>query len=192
MKEQRIVVEIDHEGRITADAEGFSGDACLRDLERLLEGLSVAMASIDRKPDAGTARVTTTQLDTIHLRQFPTRMVKGEEQRYAKFPIAAGKTVLVIDDVCTKGMAFEAARHYLTNHGINVISVGLLKTRNHGYEALKTVTLPNGSFGPNARVQFTRGKTYDYLKHIIDAQATAEMTERLKRYQSWSWPDDVG
>jgi len=133
-----------------------------------------------------------TQLDTIHLRQFPTRIVKGEEQQYAKFPIAAGKTVLVIDDVCTKGMAFEAARHYLANHGINVISVGLLKTRNHGYEALRTVTLPNGSFGPNAGVQFTRGKTYDYLKHIIDAQATAEMTERLKRYQSWSWPDDLG
>lgn len=40
MKEQRITVEIDREGRITADAEGFTGDACLRDLERLLDGLS--------------------------------------------------------------------------------------------------------------------------------------------------------
>ena len=65
MKEHRIVVEIDSEGRITADAHGFSGDACLRDLERLLEGLSVATASIDRKPDAGTARLTTTHTQPV-------------------------------------------------------------------------------------------------------------------------------
>lgn len=58
MKEQRITVEIDHEGRITADAEGFTGEACVKDLERLLEGLAPGTASLDRKPDAGTARVT--------------------------------------------------------------------------------------------------------------------------------------
>ena len=57
MKEQRITVEIGPEGEITADAEGFSGDACLRDLERLLEGLAPGTARVDRKPDAGTARV---------------------------------------------------------------------------------------------------------------------------------------
>jgi hypothetical protein len=57
MKEQRITVEIAHDGRITADAEGFSGDACLRDLERLLEDLASRTVSIDRKPDAGTSRV---------------------------------------------------------------------------------------------------------------------------------------
>jgi hypothetical protein len=55
MKEQRITVEIDREGRITANAEGFSGDACLRDLERLLEGLSPGTSTLERKPDAGAA-----------------------------------------------------------------------------------------------------------------------------------------
>jgi hypothetical protein len=59
MKEQRIVVEIGSDGRITADAEGFSGDACLRDLERLLEGLSPGAVAVERKPDAGAGRVTT-------------------------------------------------------------------------------------------------------------------------------------
>ncbi len=58
MKEQRITIEIAHDGQITADAEGFSGDTCIRDLERLLENLSPGTASIERKPDAGTARVT--------------------------------------------------------------------------------------------------------------------------------------
>jgi hypothetical protein len=65
MKEQRITVEIDREGRITADAEGFHGDACLRDLERLLEGLSPGTATIERKPEAGADRVTTTRTQPV-------------------------------------------------------------------------------------------------------------------------------
>jgi hypothetical protein len=65
MKEQRITIEINHEGRITADADGFSGDACLRDLERLLEGLAPGMATVDRKPDASTARVTAVRTQSV-------------------------------------------------------------------------------------------------------------------------------
>jgi hypothetical protein len=65
MKEQRITIEIDHDGRITADADGFSGDACLLELERLLEGLAPGTATVERKPDAGTARVTTTRTQSV-------------------------------------------------------------------------------------------------------------------------------
>jgi hypothetical protein len=57
MKEQRIVIEIHHDGQITADAEGFSGDACLRDLEKLLDGL-VEWDSMQRKTDGGDRTVT--------------------------------------------------------------------------------------------------------------------------------------
>jgi len=53
MKEQRIVIEIDPEGRLTADAEGFNGDTCLKDLERLLEGIASPWEQVERKPDAG-------------------------------------------------------------------------------------------------------------------------------------------
>lgn len=65
MKEQRITIEIDRDGRITADAEGFSGDACLRDLDRLLEGLAAGIASAERKPDqaARAIRPVTRSLD---------------------------------------------------------------------------------------------------------------------------------
>ncbi len=52
MKEQRVVVEIDREGRVTADAEGFEGEACLEDLERLLSGLASARSEVRRKPEA--------------------------------------------------------------------------------------------------------------------------------------------
>lgn len=57
MKEQRITIEIDREGRITADTEGFTGDACLGELERLLEGLAPGKLTVERKPDTGSARV---------------------------------------------------------------------------------------------------------------------------------------
>ena len=59
MKEQHITIEIDAEGRITADAEGFSGDACLKDLERLLDGLAAGVTAVERKPDnEATGRTT--------------------------------------------------------------------------------------------------------------------------------------
>jgi hypothetical protein len=50
MREQVITVEIDADGRITADAEGFEGDACLATLDKLLIGLG-ALEATERKPD---------------------------------------------------------------------------------------------------------------------------------------------
>ncbi len=58
MKEHRIEIEIDAEGRITADAEGFAGDACLADLERLLADIASPWQTVARKPDPGQARTT--------------------------------------------------------------------------------------------------------------------------------------
>lgn len=49
MREQRIEVEIDEFGRIKADAHGFSGDACVKDLEKILADCGGAWAVIDRK-----------------------------------------------------------------------------------------------------------------------------------------------
>lgn len=65
MKEQRITINIDRDGRITADADGFTGGTCLRDLERLLEGLAPGTASVERKPDASTARVTSSRTQGV-------------------------------------------------------------------------------------------------------------------------------
>jgi hypothetical protein len=50
MRELRIAVEIDQDGRITADADGFSEDMCLRDLQTLLDGLA-DWETVERKPD---------------------------------------------------------------------------------------------------------------------------------------------
>jgi len=56
MKEHRITIEIDDEGRISADADGFTGDLCLKELDRLLEGLGAGRATTERKPDAHRAK----------------------------------------------------------------------------------------------------------------------------------------
>ena len=61
MKKHTIVIEIDGEGRLTADADGFEGDQCVRDIERLLADLASAPAEVKRKTEAGTCRTTGTR-----------------------------------------------------------------------------------------------------------------------------------
>ena len=65
MKEQKIVIEIDAEGGLTADADGFSGETCLKDLERLLEGLANVPSTIERKAGAEDRRVVATRRKTV-------------------------------------------------------------------------------------------------------------------------------
>jgi hypothetical protein len=65
MKEKRITIEIDANGKMTADAEGFSGDACLRDLDKLLDGLTAGAATIERKPEAHTAQISAKKTITV-------------------------------------------------------------------------------------------------------------------------------
>lgn len=58
MKEEKITIDIAPDGRLTADAEGFTGDACLRDLERLLADLASGIVATERKRDHSPPRVT--------------------------------------------------------------------------------------------------------------------------------------
>ena len=53
MKEQKIVIDIGPDGSLRLDADGFSGDACLSEIEKLLEGTAGLCIRIDRKPEAG-------------------------------------------------------------------------------------------------------------------------------------------
>jgi hypothetical protein len=57
VKENKIVIEIARDGRIVADADGFDGDACLRDLERLLDEASPGQDLVERKKDRPGPRV---------------------------------------------------------------------------------------------------------------------------------------
>ncbi len=131
------------------------------------------------------------QLNSICLNAKPSRIVKGEPKAYANFPIKTGKTVLVIDDVCTKGFSFEAARAYLTATGADVVCVAFLKALKNDYDALGSITLPNGPFRGNKIGSTRTAKIYGHSKHVVDSAAPSELTERLKRYQNWDWPDGL-
>jgi hypothetical protein len=77
------------------------------------------------------------QLNTIHLNRNPTKNTKGD--RYVSSPLGPGKTILVVDDICTEGNAFEAARAYIESTGAKVICLAWLKTIKRDYQAfLKT------------------------------------------------------
>jgi hypothetical protein len=131
------------------------------------------------------------QLNTVCLNAKPHRIVNNAPKEYIKFPAKNGKTVLVIDDVCTKGMSFEAARVLLINTEAIVVCVSFLKALKHDYEALAPVTLANGPFEKNSVGKVQMAKTFDWRGHIVDKDAPAELTERLKRYQNWNWPDSI-
>lgn len=39
MKEEKIIIEIDEDGKITAEADGFIGKICMKELEKILEDM---------------------------------------------------------------------------------------------------------------------------------------------------------
>jgi Protein of unknown function (DUF2997) len=61
MKEQKLIILITPEGKITADASGFSGDTCIQELEKLLEDLAPGKVSVERKPDTGKSLINQTK-----------------------------------------------------------------------------------------------------------------------------------
>ncbi len=50
MKEEKILITIDQYGKITADAEGFQGDICVKNLEILLKDIA-PVRQIDKKDE---------------------------------------------------------------------------------------------------------------------------------------------
>ncbi len=58
MKEQKIVIDIGPDGSLRLDADGFSGDACIAEIEKLLEATAGLCVRVDRKPEAGRANLT--------------------------------------------------------------------------------------------------------------------------------------
>ena len=71
MKEYRITVEIDEEGRISADAGGFEGETCLTALEELLDELGGPTSEVKKKSEAFRTGVKTRGKGTVKLGRKP-------------------------------------------------------------------------------------------------------------------------
>ena len=81
---------------------------------------------------AGGAVDIQNQLSTIRLNRLPKKGPDGEP--YKNNPLGKGKTVPLVDDICTQGNSFEAGRAFIEKTGANVIC--LIKTINSDYRAV--------------------------------------------------------
>lgn len=133
--------------------------------------------------NSGKALDHLNQLNTIVLNRAPMR---SSTERYKNPPLGKGKTVLVIDDICTKGYSLESARTFIEKTGSAVIMVSWLKTINTDIEELA----PYGKFDPykpahfkDARIQ----KVHSYRRNIVDSLAPEELTEIFRSYTNWEW-----
>lgn len=127
------------------------------------------------------------QLNTINLNEKPN---KSDTQQYANRIPLKGKTVLVLDDIATRGYSFEAARAFLEAAGANVVLVSWLKTINTDIDQIK-VTKKFNPFEPNvfSLEDIQHVKTHSYHANIIDSLAPVELTELFQSYLNWDWPN---
>lgn len=127
------------------------------------------------------------QLNTIHLTKLPLRK---PDLRYKAPPLDSTKTVLVVDDFCTRGYSQEAARLFIKQTGAKTIGLSLLKTINRGYRELTTQAPPK--FSPYEPVTFTSHNftEHPYATSITD-QTESEIETKLLKYDNWDWPSGI-
>lgn len=140
-------------------------------------------------PKSQTARIegrTTShenQLNTIHIRPDPIKKIETEA-RYAHPPTKRGKTVLVLDDFCTRGYSLEAARQYLEKTGCKTILVSWLKTINTDIVKLEKIG-ELSPYRPNTVAAIQIDKVYSYHAHLVDPDASEELTELFNQFRKW-------
>lgn len=124
------------------------------------------------------------QLNTIKLNKLPT---KNYKKPYLNSPLKRDKTVLLVDDICTKGWSLEAARKFIERTGAKTIMVTWLKTINTDIQSIGDTP----AFDPYQATTFTNipsGKMYGYHKYLVDDAASEELGEQLEQYIDWDWP----
>ena len=124
------------------------------------------------------------QLNTIMLNQLPARNYPTE---YKNAPLQRGKTVLLVDDICTKGYSLETGRKLIEATGAKTILISWLKTINTDYWSFGAI----GNFNPYQKNTFRNvpiGKIYGYHSYHVDGAASEELAEQLEQYINWDWP----
>lgn len=135
------------------------------------------------------------QLNTINLNQYPLNPRGSGNTPYKNCPLTKGKTVLIVDDICTRGYSLEAARIYVEQTGANVVCMSWLKTINTEYEQI----LSSSKFNPfqsNSFQPSSFSSTFSVIKHsyqncILDTLAPEQIDSRLSEYDDWQWPNGI-
>ncbi|MDI7862379.1 HAD family hydrolase [Rhizobiaceae bacterium n13] len=126
------------------------------------------------------------QINTIKLNKQPLRGLNGKP--YVKSPLNKQKTVLVVDDFCTQGNSFEAARAFIDATGASVVCLGWLKTINTDYQALAAPLKISDPFSPVNVSTKLATVSYSYYESITSSKASDDLAAVHKRYQDWTWP----
>ncbi|WP_375513458.1 hypothetical protein [uncultured Nostoc sp.] len=127
------------------------------------------------------------QLNTIMLNDCPSY---GNDKTYKKSPLKSGKAVLVLDDICTEGYSFEAARAYIKQTGAEVICLSLLKTIVKDYRQIVSVSSFN-PFEPNQFTSISEIFRHPYNNYISSPLSHEEIGSKLQAYDNWQWPNSI-
>lgn len=125
------------------------------------------------------------QLNTICLNPTPQRTPTA---KYKTPPLGRGKTVLLIDDITTKGFSLESARAYIEQTGAKVIMVSWLKTINTDIVTLAPFQKFN-PYVPNKFENILTAKVHSYRENIVDNLAPAELSKIFRSYSLWEWDE---
>lgn len=141
--------------------------------------------------NSGQHPSATNQLATIHLRADPlkTGEVGG---RYKSRPNVKGRTLLLVDDICTQGHSLEAARAFAEAAGANVISLCWLKTPGpNDYHEIVSLTpsikRPYSEYVPVSQETAVHSNSGNVINH----NAATEIANAFMRFNGWDWPQGL-
>lgn len=131
------------------------------------------------------------QLASIRLRTDPLK-TGGAGGRYKNRPNVNGKTLLVVDDICTQGHSLETARAFAEAAGANVICLCWLKTPgpNDYREIVKltpSIKRPYLSYKPESYEEVVHSNSGNVINH----NAATEIADAFTRFSGWDWPNDL-
>lgn len=137
--------------------------------------------------NAGRQATHENQLKTIRLRRDPIR-TGPQGNRYKSTPLGGGKRVLIVDDICTQGNSFEAARAFIERAGSTAVGVSWLRTPGNDYNRMANFSppIPN-AYGPYvpARVGVV---SHSLNSGIRNDRAAAQIADAFVAYTNWRWP----
>ena len=101
-----------------------------------------------------------------------------------------GKTVLIVDDICTQGHSLEAARAFAQAAGARVISLCWLKTPGpNDYNRIiglePQIKRPFAKYVPIEQ----QIAVYSNSGHIINQNAAKQIADAFTRFSGWEWPE---
>ncbi|ABL71209.1 HAD family hydrolase [Paracoccus denitrificans] len=155
-----------------------------------LDDLLVRHASAEKSQairNSGRQPTPENQLKTTRLRKDPVRTGKLA-LRYKSPPLRAGKKVLIVDDICTQGHSFEAARLFVQSTGADAIGISWLKTPGNDYSRVSFVDPAIKSpYLPYSPVK-VRTIPHSFNAGIVNNLAAQEIGDAFQAYGTWVWP----